>query len=607
MFNHEGLEWNPLQRETIKLVDKDCNVVVLAPTSSGKTYVAEQFFNKALTKARRCVYLSPLKALTTEKLNDWKPVFGDGICAITSDYGQVSSMRGKRMILMTTESLDSKGRSAPKWFEDVGCVVCDEAHLVGVEGRGDAFEMGLMRFTKLNPDARIVFLSATMPNVDELKEWLTLLNGKPTEIVQTEWRPVQVSYEFIEFSNKEYIFRGQVERYLRDLLKRCGQESKQLMIFVHSIARGQKIAKALRIPFHYSRISKGQRHKIEEDFRVKRIGAIVSTSTLAWGINLPADVGVIVGARRGPDRVEAYDLKQMAGRIGRYGLSENGVVHFLLNERDVEDVEKEMTEIPPIESCLTRNLAFHICSLVVREEHKDTEQIIRWFKRSLGELQGNLTSAGVEMVVKEMIGSGILRDDPIEGLSGSSVARASAMMYFDPFEIISLMQNLKGKPKTATPIAKALANVPSLRYEVSLPEGDKLEMEYSAQTMLATALRTWLNGGEPGYAYKNLLRMYVWDFERLIGALKIAGPGSLRTYYDVLFLMVKNGINWDATELVKLRGVGRTRAMRLSKYGIKNKKQLLDDKNMQLVKRVLGPKLYNSLKNDDGRIILTWS
>ena len=59
------------------------------------------------------------------------------------------------------------------WLLRVMCCVVDEAHLLTMEGRGDALEVGVMRFTRQNPHARVVFLSATMPNVSELARWLT--------------------------------------------------------------------------------------------------------------------------------------------------------------------------------------------------------------------------------------------------------------------------------------------------------------------------------------------------------------------------------------------------------------------------------------------------
>ena len=406
MFNHEKIAYNPLQRSAQEWVQDDCNLVVLAPTSSGKTIVAEQFFNQV----SRGLYLSPLKALTTEKLYDWQRQVPD-IVAITSDYAKPAGLRDKRLVLMTTEALDSKSRGYPEWLKQIELIVADESHLLGVEGRGDAFEAGLMRFTSMNKEARIVFLSATMPNAGELAEWLSSLNGKRTEVIETDWRPVKVDYEFIACPDRENRFNSRVNQEIYKALQEVKAAKEQLLIFVHSIAKGEKISKVFKIPFHNARLPKARRGEIESRFRNGGMVAMVSTSTLAWGINLPADVGIIVGAHRGPTKVDSHDLKQMAGRIGRYGLSEKGRVLFCLKESDMEWVQDEMLSIHDVESRMRDRLAFHICSLVTREGFDTKEKIMEFFKPSLAYIQGRLDEEYIESQVDMMIKVGILKEE----------------------------------------------------------------------------------------------------------------------------------------------------------------------------------------------------
>jgi len=68
---HSNITYNPLQKETLKYMNSDVNLVVMAPTSSGKTYVAEQFLFTAIKEKKKGIYLSPLKALTEEKKRSW--------------------------------------------------------------------------------------------------------------------------------------------------------------------------------------------------------------------------------------------------------------------------------------------------------------------------------------------------------------------------------------------------------------------------------------------------------------------------------------------------------------------------------------------------------
>jgi len=191
------ITYNPLQSLTEQFVSKDCNLVVLAPTSSGKTIVAEQFMIPTIEEGRKALYLSPLKALTSEKLKSWEDIPFSKV-AFTSDHSRPGITVPQKLILMTTECLDSKTRGARQWLRSIGCLVADEAHMLSMPRRGDAFEIGLTRFSSINPSSRIIFLSATIPNADELGDWLTTLNGKPTEVVKTDWRPIEQEHFFIK-------------------------------------------------------------------------------------------------------------------------------------------------------------------------------------------------------------------------------------------------------------------------------------------------------------------------------------------------------------------------------------------------------------------------
>ena len=595
-FDHSNIEYNPLQQETAKLVDEDCNVVVLAPTSSGKTIVAEQY----LKLCKKGLYLSPLKALTTEKLQDWKSKV-NSIIAITSDYK--TNVSGQDLVLMTTESLDSKSRGRQKWLEKIECVVCDEAHLLTVPGRGDAFEVGLTRFSAINKDARIIFLSATMPNVDRLAAWLTSLNGKPTEIIETSWRPIKLDFEFLSCRNKEWYFNTDAIKHIKNILRLY--KDAQVLIFVHSIAKGISISKALGVPFHNSRLSKKERAKIELGYRTKKLKVLVSTSTLAWGINMPADVGIIVGAHRGLEDVPYYELKQMAGRIGRYGLSTKGTVHFLVKEYQKDDLVKGILNVEDIKSVLPNRLYFHLCSFISREG-LDRRGIFDFLKRTLAFKQGILDEAVVENALELLISYGVITKD----LVGSSICRASAFLYLDPLDLVFLKRNLKPRPKTPKIIAKALAEIPSLAFETTIPsdinEQRLVKCEYSAQTLYATALYYWIAGLDVPANLSSLVYRMKSDIERVMAGLRMSGID--KEYVKALELMVLYGVPYDMIDVVSVHGIGRKKALRLAGHAITTKKELVSSKNRGLVEPILGKKTYQQVVaiEKDGKVLLVW-
>ena len=602
IFDHSGITYNPLQQLTEPYVNKDCNVVVLAPTSSGKTIVAEQFLGPTIMQGKSGLYLSPLKALTNEKLYDWKNKV-DSLVAITSDHDKVVPNIGNtQLILMTTEALDSKSRGHMKWLKNIGCVVCDESHLLGVDGRGDAFEIGLTRFaSQINKDARIIFLSATMPNAKELGKWLTILNGKPTEIVETEWRPVKLEQRYIKCSNREFNFNGDALGHISRIISK--HKDSSILIFVHSLAKGRFLEKHLHIPFHNSRLKKEQRYKIEQDFRSGKIKAIVSTSTLAWGINMPCDIGIIVGAHRGFDMVDSHDLKQMAGRIGRYGLTERGIVYFLLKECYMEDVINELTDIHDIKSVLCKRLYFHVCSFIARET-MDINGMNAFIRKTLAYQQNEINENDITNAIEVLRACGVLRD----GIEPTAICKACAYMYLDPLDLVALRNNLRDRPRDNKQIAKAFANLPSYRFETTvpkdIPEKSLIEMDYSMQTVVATAIYYWLRGINVPPALQSFVYNLKYDVSRWIAGLKMAGME--KGYLDNLELAIVNGIPYDLYELVSIRGIGRQRAVRLSGHGIATKKDLIDSKNKTIVRNILGQKLYSQVMATqmDGKLLL---
>lgn len=596
-MNHSSITYNPLQQETLAHVEKDCNLVVLAPTSAGKTIVAEQFIQPTLAAGHKAIYLSPLKALTNEKLDDWRDSV-QSIVAITGDHMTTPRPITESLVLMTTEALDSKTRGHQSWLQKVGLIVSDESHLLSSPGRGDAFEIGLTRFSSLNPDARIVFLSATIPNTGELAQWLTTLNGKPTRVVSTDWRPVQQEYHLVKTPDHHFDFiktaKSEVSR-IRSLHK-----DQQILIFVHTVNMGNIISSHLKCPFHYSKVPMADRHRIEEGFRSKSLKTLVATSTLAYGLNLPADIGIIVGAHRGPMMVDPADLKQEAGRIGRYGLSESGEVYFLFPRKYADSVFDGLVQTPDIKSVLPQRLYFHICSLVAREGMQ-LPQIKEFLSRSLGAQQFSLD---IDNAIQTLIDHDALVDSSGD-LVPTSLGRASALMYLDPLDLYFWKNAFREKPMTPTGIAMAFAGIPSYQVPTHIPDSleNPLDMGYGQATVLATCLRDWLGGKPLEGLHAVVIPPIIKDIERVISGLKLSRVP--KPYLENLSLMIKNGVQENVLSLVSLPGIGRKRALSLFEFGIKSPQDIL--KKEKVARNVLTPKIFAQVKRqieNPGEVIL---
>lgn len=193
-LKNEGYsELYPPQQESIDagLLDGK-NIIVSAPTASGKTLIAVLAMINYLSKNKgKIVYLSPLRALASEKFSEFKKFeaidFGRKIKVqiSTGDFESVDQgLEKSDILILTNEKMDSIIRHSPEWIEEIGLVIADEIHLIGDQDRGQTLEVVLTKLKLLENKPQILALSATITNVDDLAEWLNC------ETVDNDWRPV---------------------------------------------------------------------------------------------------------------------------------------------------------------------------------------------------------------------------------------------------------------------------------------------------------------------------------------------------------------------------------------------------------------------------------
>ena len=163
------------------------SLVISSPTASGKTLTAMMAAYKKVKEGRKVVYLSPLRALASEKYAEFKELERFGIrCAIgTGDFDASGEVLGKfDLLVLTNEKFDSILRHGVSWLRAVGLFISDEVHLAGSGDRGPTLEMILTRVIHLGLDAQLLSLSATISNADEIAKWLR------SELISLDWRPV---------------------------------------------------------------------------------------------------------------------------------------------------------------------------------------------------------------------------------------------------------------------------------------------------------------------------------------------------------------------------------------------------------------------------------
>ena len=167
-------------------LDRGRNVLVSAPTGSGKTVVAEHAVELALRGGHRCFYTAPIKALSNQKFHDLIAVLGEErVGLLTGDH----SIRGDApVVVMTTEVLRNMVYARSSALDDLRWVVLDEVHFLADAYRGPVWEEVLIHTP---PEVRFVCLSATVSNAGELGDWIETLRG-PTETVLEHRRPIEL-------------------------------------------------------------------------------------------------------------------------------------------------------------------------------------------------------------------------------------------------------------------------------------------------------------------------------------------------------------------------------------------------------------------------------
>ena len=177
---------DPFQTEAIALIDK-MDVVVSAPTGSGKTYIAVEAAKKILKKGGKVWYASPLKALSNAKYLEFGKIFGtDNVGLLTGDH-KVNAEAP--LVVGTTEILRNQLYDAMSRGENLATdlVVMDEAHYLGDPDRGVVWEEVIIY---LPSRIRLLLLSATIANADEISNWLAHIRGEKARPVHAYDRPV---------------------------------------------------------------------------------------------------------------------------------------------------------------------------------------------------------------------------------------------------------------------------------------------------------------------------------------------------------------------------------------------------------------------------------
>ena len=650
-------KFNPVQSRCMEFYDKEVNGLIAAMTSAGKTVIAEMFLSQEIRKrGGKGMFLAPLRALGREKYVEWSNKdyhFGDlktSIC--TGDYRltkeRIKELDDANLIIMTSEMLNHRSRNFKSeqnsWLKNVGTLIIDESHLLTVAGRGDHLEVGLMKFTEVNPNARLVLLSATMPNVEEIAEWVSYsLTKRDTFVLKSKYRPVPLTlhYEIYDDSARNYDLGEQLKIEKALELVEAYPDDK-FLVFAHTKRTGEMMRRELEIngieaQFHNADLESAARADVENRFRNDpKLRVIVATSTLAWGLNLPARRVIILGVHRGLSEVESHDIIQMVGRSGRLGIDPMGDAYILIPESNHREWRKKLSTPTRIESQLLekvgnkgkekhKTLAFHLVSEIHQGYIKTTEDVHTWYKRSLAYFQNKtLEETVVDNTLELLKKCGAIAED--QGvLIARPIGKISSMFYFSPFDVSDLYFNFKnlfenGWEDDDYRLSIALGNVDSQKMNiVSRVEKEEISMYASKVRLLSNFL---LDGSiKAGFCYYGLLngtnaqacaaiqRNVQFDFARVsqvLQALDGFSQWQQSGFFKTLEARIASGVPAHLLDICRLPNIGKVRATKLYNAGFKTVEEIADADPAQ-IKKLLNFKQDNmdALMNNAKTIALT--
>ena len=355
----QGLSLYPHQEEALIEVVSGANVILSTPTGSGKSLVAAGAHFTALASGQRSFYTAPIKALVSEKFFALIDTFGaKNVGMMTGD----ASVNPSAPIICCTAEVLANIALRDGADADVGQVVMDEFHFYADPDRGWAWQVPLIEL----PRAQFVLMSATLGDVRFFEQDLTRRTGRPTAVVQSDERPVPLTFEYVltplHETLKELLETRQAPVYVVHFTQAAALEQAQALMSINVCTRAEKdaiaetignfrftsgfgktLSRLVRhgIGVHHAGMLPKYRRLVETLAQAGQLKVICGTDTLGVGINVPIRTVLFTALSKYDGTrtrlLQAREFHQIAGRAGRAGYDTVGTVVVQAPEHVVEN------------------------------------------------------------------------------------------------------------------------------------------------------------------------------------------------------------------------------------------------------------------------------
>ena len=480
----------------------DGNMLVCAPTGSGKTNVAMLTILREVGKHRnpetgdidldafKIVYIAPLKALVQEQVGNFgkrlEP-YGIRVAELTGDRQLTKAQIAETQVIVTTpEKWDVITRKSNDltYTNLVRLVIIDEIHLLH-DDRGPVLESIVSRTIRKTEQTgepvRLVGLSATLPNYKDVASFLRVDANKDLFHFDGTYRPCPLRKEFIGVTDRKAIkqLKTMNDVTYNKVLEHVGTNSNQMIIFVHSRKETAKTAKYIRdkalemdtinqilrhdvggrevlseaasqakdkdlkdilpyaIGIHHAGMDRVDRSDVEDLFERGVLRVLVSTATLAWGVNLPAHTVVIKGTQiYSPEKgswveLSPQDVLQMLGRAGRPQYDTYGEGIIITTQSEMQYYLSLLNQQLPIESQFVSKLVDNLNAEVVLGNVRTRDEGVEWLGYTYLFVR-MLRSPGLYQVGAEYEDDGALEQKRVDLIHSAALAlRKSNLVRYD--------------------------------------------------------------------------------------------------------------------------------------------------------------------------------
>jgi len=613
------------------------NILVIAPTSSGKTFVGEVLAVKAARELKRVLYLVPYKALAEEKFQDFTEVYGPlGISVVVSsgDRREFDDdiRRGNFGIGITIyEKLAQFLVQSPGVIGYCQLLIVDEIQLIRTPDRGPLLEMLLTRIKRMPTRPQLIFLSATVGMLNNFDKWLGL------EIISSMSRPIPLQEYVCDYKGNLLNWDFRENKYneskitlvnaanIDELLIKISLKlpiGEQMLIFRAQVDETERTAQALAeslpsvplsqetiqsvrdleespardflernlyrgVAYHNAGLALEERRLIESLFRHGEIRVLMSTTTLAAGVNLPADKVVVADVKRWDPElrtlvpIEVSEYKNCAGRAGRYGQRKSGESFLLARDRGEAELllnKYILGQLESLESAIPKepDFAKHVLGVIASGLASTEVEIVELFIDSFAQLtfysqygDQKAVGEGIKNAINILHKAGLIEKDATLGIEKvTPLGRIAALsgISVDTFSrLVKLIQRSDLSSMSLEDIFLELENCRELSRLAPYLSGQKSKL-----------LALWISGEEVrnitrefriGYGrIRDLGESAEWLLTIAVDIAKLTGiEQSIINKMSRLTMEAHYGVPYEVVPVAQLRVLKRSEIIHLVK------------------------------------------